>query len=152
IDELVQEFILLRQVVAQVMASEGLAEDGALGFLADVIEPAIALAVRSYVDSRDFAARKAEAEHVGFITHELRNPLGTAFVAASQRKQAAAAAGGRALELLDRSLVRLRELVEGVLLSERLESGAVAPEPREVPLGELIQEAVAGARAQAHAR
>ena len=40
--------------------------------------------MKSYTDARDYATRRAEAEHVAFITHELRNPLTTALLAASE--------------------------------------------------------------------
>src|SRR2546430_13411535 len=42
--------------------------------LSDLIEAAIAASVRSYTESRDYQCQLQEAEHIGFVTHELRNP------------------------------------------------------------------------------
>src|SRR5438309_1295910 len=79
--------------------------------LADLIEAAIATAVRSYTESRDYQARRQEAEHIGFVTHELRNPLTTATLAASQLQKDGAlpTAQPQVLELLSKGLVRIKE-------------------------------------------
>src|SRR5262245_37150568 len=76
VGQLVREFILLRRVLFEVIREEDLLSSDRRGeHLADLVEAAIATSVRSYVESRDVAERRSQAEHIGFVTHELRNPL-----------------------------------------------------------------------------
>ena len=85
IDQLVHEFVILRRVTQQIAIdpSDGLQ----IVMLADLIDAAIATSVKSYVESRDYRTRQQEEEHLGFLTHELRNPLTTASLAASQLRK-----------------------------------------------------------------
>src|SRR5690606_18427560 len=78
IDQLIHEFVVLRHVIRAVATEHGLPAIAAEASLADLIDAAISEAVRAYVGARDHDARRAQAENVGFITHELRNPLSTA--------------------------------------------------------------------------
>jgi signal transduction histidine kinase len=89
-------------------------------------------AARSEVD----AASESRASHLGFVAHEIRNPLSTALWTAELmgRMDAAERAGQRGEKLAGmclRSLQRVRNLVEDHLLSERLDTGLypVRPEP-----------------------
>ena len=76
IEQLVHEFIVLRRSIVGVVSDKGVDVDATVvSLLADLIDAPIATSVRSYIDSRDYESRKQEAEHIGFITHELRNPL-----------------------------------------------------------------------------
>ena len=83
VSQLVHEFILLRGVIFQAVQSE-LRAPWQSARIADLIEAAIAEAVKSYADARDYEQRKREAEHIGFITHELRNPLNVAVLATAK--------------------------------------------------------------------
>lgn len=114
---------MLRRVIFDVVKDDeatSLAEQG--GLVADLIEAAVADAVRSYVDARDFAARKAEAEHVGFVTHELRNPLTAAMQATTRLEQQpdVVARMGSVLGVLRNSLGRLHMLIDRVLETQRM--------------------------------
>jgi signal transduction histidine kinase len=151
IDQLVREFIILRQVIAEVLHEEGVAVEGQLVYLADLIEGAIAQAVKSYVDSRDFESRRLQAEQIGFLTHELRNPLTIAMISASRLQNKAQLKGPaqRSAELLARSLERLKSLIDGVLTAEKLEAGEVEARTTQVALGEIMEEALRAARMQA---
>src|SRR4029078_13627220 len=98
----------------------------------------------SYVESRDFAVRRAQAEHIAFLTHELRNPLGAATLGASQIRRIGALAPMQAqmVDRLDRSHARLRDLIDNVLATERFEAGRVDVCLVETTLGEVLQAAV----------
>jgi signal transduction histidine kinase len=105
------------------------------------------------VESRDYKARRLEAEHVGFVTHELRNPLTTAALMASTLRQKAETSGPtRELDILIRSLDRLGGLIDSVLLVERLDAKEVTAQPRDETLGELMAPAVEAARLHAAAK
>jgi signal transduction histidine kinase len=148
IDQLVHEFVVLRQVLFDVIDEQDApAELRQARWLSDLIEGAIAASVKSYVMSRDYQARKQEAEHIAFITHELRNPLTTAVLGTKQlrRKSVAGSDQDRTLDLVDRNLRRLTELIDGVLLVER---GAHAHEPRlaVTTLGQLLEQPLSAAK------
>ncbi len=132
IAQLLHEFIVLRQILFDVVAEEGLSADPRhTRELANLVESAMAVAVESYVASRDFAARRMEAEHIGFITHELRNPLTTAELMASKLRAELrlTEVHERAFVLLVRSHKRIRELIEAVLQVERFDADEVEANP-----------------------
>lgn len=152
IGQLVHEFILLRNTIATVAIEHGIRPDPTLAKrLADLIEAAIAAAVSKYVQARDYQQRRVEAEHVGFITHELRNPLATATLAATRLTRGIAADDPHVAtaERLHRSLKRLAELIDRVLLTERLGAGQVAVRPADVKLATILDDALRAARAEA---
>lgn len=131
IDQLIREFVMLRHVIRDVAAECGLTCDHVDAPLADLIEAAIAESVRAYVEVRDFEARRAEARNIGFLTHELRNPLSVAMQAA---------------RLLDRSHADLANLIDRVLETERLASGNAVPHPTDISVEELVEVATESAR------
>jgi signal transduction histidine kinase len=146
INQLVHEFIILRQTIREVALENGMRIGSGEANLADALDAAIAAAVSAYVDARDFDARKKQAENVGFLTHELRNPLSTAILNASHVRRHAVPQQVPHLDKLDRSHQRLNDLIDSVLLNERLEAGHVASQPVEVELGELLPPALEAAR------
>lgn len=158
IGELVHEFIVLRRVLIEVALEAGvLVEVRQAARLADLVEAAIAVSVKSYVESRDYEARRKEAEHVGFITHELRNPLTTATLAAGQLRRASLEQPPRAppprqLEILERALHRISALIDGVLAVERLGAGTVEAVPLDLPLLTVLEQPLAAAEALARAK
>lgn len=149
ISQLIHEFMVLRQVIEDVIeASEG-SLDGQGRILSDVLEAAIAAAVRAYVEARDFEIRRRQAEHIGFLTHELRSPLSTAFLAAGRLRAKATEAQIRALDLLDRSHRQLMEMIDGVLLTQSLEAGKAEIRPVPLDVGRLLEGLLDGVRAAA---
>ncbi len=155
IDQLVHEFIVLRCVLSDVVREENLAfNDRQAERVADLIDAAIAVSVRSYVDARDFETRRTQAEHIGFLTHELRNPLGAATLGASQLRRLGSLTQLqlRTLDLLDRSHSRLRDLIDKVLLTERFEAGKVEPHPIDTTVGAMLLSALVAAEEVAHSK
>jgi signal transduction histidine kinase len=148
---LVRELMLLRQVVSEVAHERGVPAGGWDAVLADAIDAAIGAAVEAHLGAREREVRRRQAEHVAFLTHELRNPLGTAMLTASLLRKRVPAQEGM-LEKLERSHRRLNDMIDGVLLSERLESGTVEPHPSDVSLAELMSLAMENARTVAARR
>jgi signal transduction histidine kinase len=107
--------------------------------------------LKSYIESRDMAARRMQAEHIGFVTHELRNPLATATLAASRLRKNAALAGDESatMDVLDRGLNRIRSLIDEVLLTQRLDAREVECRPVHVSLGQIMCEATRAAGLEA---
>lgn len=136
IRQLVHEFVVLRQVIRAVAVHAGIAIDGPESILADILDAAIAAAVQAYVEARDHDTKRRQAEYVAFLTHELRNPLGTAMLTASLLRRHVPQETGT-LEKLERSHQRLSEMIDGVLLTEKLGGDRREPSherrPRENP-------------------
>jgi signal transduction histidine kinase len=149
IDQLIHEFIILRQVIRETVKEQGLVVEGPEAILADTLDAAIAAAVSAYVDARDYEARKKQAENIGFLTHELRNPLSTAMLSASQIRRHVSPQHLPLLDMLDRSHKKLSDLIDTVLLTQKLESGKIESRPVAIKLGILIEPALEAARALA---
>jgi len=161
VGELVREFILLRQVLYEIslqdettlpVGRQATRVTDLMKDVADLIESAICVAVGTYVEARDYAARQKEAEHISFLTHELRNPLSTMKLTASRLRGVVPQESAHTLELLERNAERLDALIESVLHAERLESGKVTARVAEIELGELLDGPVETARIAAEAK
>jgi signal transduction histidine kinase len=149
ISQLIREFIILRQVIREVSEEDGKLEPSPEMLLADILEAGISAAVQAYVEARDFDARRKQAEHIGFLTHELRNPLSTATIAASQLRAHSLPEQAHLLDIIERGHKRLSDLIDSVLATERLEAGRVEPHAADVKLGQIMEGAVEAARASA---
>lgn len=149
INELIHEFIILRQTIRELAAEEGVSGDHVESVLADVLDAAIAASVSAYVEARDYEARKRQAEHVAFLTHELRNPLAAAMSNAARLRRRSTPEQGSPLGALDRNHQRLSALIDSVLLTEKLEFGTIEIQPAEIQLGQLMDAALEAARATA---
>jgi len=149
ISQLVHEFVVLRNVIRDVLVESGVKVDGSAPLLVEIIDAAVTAAVQAYVDARDYEARQRQAENIGFLTHELRNPLSSAVLATSKLRLHATPEQQRALEILERTHRRLAELIDSVLLTEKLETGKVDVERADVKLGPFMEGALEAARANA---
>ena len=143
VDQLVHEFVLLRKVLVDIVEEEHALTDWRQSDrIVDFIEAAVEAAVASYVQHRDYLAKRTEAEHIGFVTHELRNPLSTATLTVEQLRSVqppASPTQEQLYHLLKRSLVRLRALIDKVLLVERLDVGEVDYRPVQTTIGEILE-------------
>lgn len=151
VSQLVHEFIVLRRVIAEIVDREPELA-AAKPLIADIVEAAIAAAVQAYVDARDAEGRRTQAESIGFMTHELRNPLVTATLTTARLRSRTSPEHAKLLDSLDRSLGRLNELIDGVLLTQKLEAREVVAQPERVELAPLIESAVEAARKVAEAK
>jgi two-component system sensor histidine kinase TorS len=153
VSQLFRELITLHHSTTELLRADGLLQPYShTDRLAELIEMAISESIKSYVDFRDYQARRSEAEHIGFLSHELRNPLGAISLAASELRTGPPQARERLLDILDRNVERLRKLVEDVLAAERLDAGEVEVRPVDVTLGILVSDALEWMRATAHAK
>ena len=139
ISQLVHEFIVLRRTIQEVVREEDPSLASADFLLVELIEAAVAVAVQAYVDARDFESRRAQAANIGFLTHELRQPLSAASLAATRLRRHASPDQGHSLDILDRGFRRLSGLIDSVLLTERLEAGEMTVAPTETTLGQVME-------------
>jgi K+-sensing histidine kinase KdpD len=89
------------------------------------------------------AAAEARGGHLGFVAHEIRNPLSTAlWTAELLSRMSAAERGGARGEKLSamclRSIARVRQLVEDHLLTERLDVGGIPLRVEAVGISEVL--------------
>ena len=101
------------------------------------LDDAIAEAVTAYERGRERSLAAADArrsnEHLGFFAHELRNLLGSALLAFDVLRTGTVGVGGSTGDVLGRSLVGLRSLVDRSLTEVRLTSGITKPERISLP-------------------
>ena len=83
---------------------------------------------------------------LAYVAHEVRNPISTALWSAEllarlPPDERGGPRGQKLVALCQRSLVRLRTLVEDHFLAERLDAGGLPQEPEDMALAERIREA-----------
>jgi signal transduction histidine kinase len=141
LDGMIQQLIVLRRAIHAVTRA-GSQEERDL--TADLIDAGVAQVASSYVHQRDRQARQVRADHIGFVTHELRNPLTAAMVAASRlRPEVPAVDWPPAVTLVQRSLKRVAGLIDTFLVSEQFEAERIHPHPVNILIGEIVSAAVA---------
>ena len=87
------------------------------------LDNAIAGAVTEYARQRDVDVSDAETKRRGFFAHELRNHLNTAMLAFQAVKSGRVGVTGSTIEVLERSLRALREVIDRSVTEVRLASG-----------------------------
>lgn len=95
------------------------------------LDNAIANAVTEFTYIRDTHVNDQHAlemgQQLGFFAHELRNFLGTATLAFTALKTGNLSLGGATGNVLERSLVSLRKLIDSSLAEVRMSIGGVVP-------------------------
>ncbi|HYD41090.1 MAG TPA: HAMP domain-containing sensor histidine kinase [Anaeromyxobacter sp.] len=97
------------------------------------------------------SSEESRGDYLGFVAHEVRNPLSTALwsaelLARMAPEERGGARGEKLTAMCLRSLGRVRQLVEDHFLSERLDAHGITMRAEPVPLRGLLDE-VAGRRA-----
>lgn len=103
------------------------------------LDDAIASAVTEYARQRDVATPGTEVRRKGFLVHEVRNHLQTAMLAYQAVKSGKVGVTGSTIEVLGRSLLGLRDVIDRSLAEVRL-TGAPHVQER-IRVADLIEEA-----------
>ena len=111
----------------------------------------IANAVSQYVNDRDTELQRQAAEHLGFIAHEIRNPLSSVSMAFRLLRKGPLAQGGRAVDLFERNLRRTVDVIDNALHHAALNMG-VAPQLETLSLETLLKEVELDWSAEAEAK
>jgi len=118
VDEVVREYDLLGDTILEAADAERV--------VVSIVQTRILLqrlaagrveAVAAYVRRRDEEAQRETSDHLSFVAHELRNPLNSAALATTGLRRALP--DNKLVEMLDRSVTRMRDLVEEVLTAAR---------------------------------
>ena len=119
IEEVVAEYNILRDCVHEVAEREDVDLRGRGRRVVNrVFDDAIAAAVKAFAESQAREVQRRRAEHLAFVAHDLRTPLGTITFAAGileRRLPAGEADIARVLKTLSRNAKQLETLVNGVL-------------------------------------
>ena len=110
-----------------------------------------AMAVAAYVREREAERVREQSQHIAFIAHELRNPLVSTFMGLNLLRKGARREDEWALNLLERNLAALRELIDEVLIADRLQ-GHVELRREALDVRALLEEIVTDAKASAEQR
>ena len=113
-----------------------------------VLDIASAEAITEYEEQRNQKTSQQEVEHLGILAHELRNALSSAIAAHEVIRSGQIATAGRTAEVLDRSLMRMRDLIDRELGEVRLRTGS-EPVAEHLRLAELLDEITATRRHEA---
>jgi signal transduction histidine kinase len=107
-------------------------------------------ALRQYSLQRDAELQRQATQHLGFLAHELRNPLSSAVMAAASLHTGPGEAP-RPVQIVERSLARVSALIDNTLAQAWLQTG-VPVQQEQVALASFLAEVVADASQEATAK
>jgi signal transduction histidine kinase len=150
IHSVVREYGALWDCIVETAAEEGVPLRGLEGeILSNCVITGIADAVTEYQHQREAEQRRQANEHYAFVAHELRNPLGSALSAVSLlRRKGTLPQDDRHVQILERGLRRMQDLIDNSLRVAKLGSGLGLRRER-VGLRSLLADAEMGAAANA---
>ncbi len=151
--EVVREYGLLHECILELARDSGTAISlDEEQVIVKWINNGIADAIAQYVQRRDAETERQTSEHLGFIAHELRNPLSAARATVHRMRDRPSIRGSRSVALLERSLRRASDMIDNALSHASLKLG-VETKMEAVALGDLLRdiEQDAGAELQSRA-
>ena len=150
--EVIREYGILHRAILDLASDSAVTiELGEHQLISRWLNSGIASAISQYVSERDAELHRSASEHLGFIAHEIRNPLSSARMAFDLMTRGEAAHAKRASELLARNLRRVADVVDNALNQASLKMGLV-PRLSRIPLLPFLQEIDLDASAEAGAK
>jgi signal transduction histidine kinase len=150
--EVIREYgILHRAILDLATASAVTIQLGEHHLISRWLNAGIASAISQYVSERDAELHRSASEHLGFIAHEIRNPLSSARMAFDLLTRGDAVHAKRASELLGRNLRRVADVIDNALNQASLKMGLV-PRLSRIPLLPFLEEIDLDASAEAGAK
>jgi signal transduction histidine kinase len=114
------------------------------------LDEAIASAVTEYERQREALISRQGSERLGVLAHELRNALSAALLSFGTLRRGAIGPDSSTGAILNRSLLRLRDLIDRSLSRVRLEAGILHRE--RISIADLIEEVAITAAVEAATR
>ena len=139
IGAVIREYGTLRDLLFQMMDESGLTPTvREMRVLSKYLISGIADAATQYGLERAEEMKRQTARHIGFLAHELRNPLSSVRLSLELMRQRGQLPQSRTLERVEQGLQRLSDLIDQSLVETRLRA---SPEPQreEVELQVLLQ-------------
>ncbi len=144
--EVIREYEILTEcILDEVEAAGGTISIRGFRRVQSLLNAGRAEAVYEYVERRDADVAREHSRHIAFIAHELRDPLMAAFLAATTLQKKAQLEDDPGLKMLVRNLISLRDLIDQVLVADRL-AGHVQLTREKLDLKSLLEEVVSDAR------
>lgn len=134
----IREYGTLRDVLFQIIdEAGGITSMRELRVLSKYLINGIADAASQYGLERDAEVRRQASRHIGFLAHELRNPLSSLLLTVEVMQRKGELKPGRTSQRLEQGLQRLSHLIDSSLVEMKMRS---VPEPRreEVALESLL--------------
>lgn len=152
ISAVVREHLVLREVIFEVVAESGYRPDlREVGSVAKFLFGALAESTSTYAIERDREVSEQAERYIGFLAHELRNPLGTARLALSLLRERGELPEAPAVLSLERSLAKMHELLDGAL-TDFATRRAPRPDRTRFELGGFLRDVVAESAAEAESK
>lgn len=140
VGEVVREYGILHLCILELAHEAGVAitfdEQQIIGRW---LNAGIANAVSQYGLEREAEMQRQAAEHLGFLAHELRNPLSAARMAFQVIRSRDLAAPNRTVEILERNLSRAADVIDSTLTHAWLKMG-VSPRLEPLRLRQFLHE------------
>lgn len=150
--EVIREYGHLHRAIIDVAQDAGYAIDAREHVvLARWLNGGIVNAVSQYVTVRDAELHRQGSEHLGFIAHEIRNPLASASMAFHLLRAGALASGGRVVDALERNLKRTLDVIDNALDHASLRMG-LTPRIERVKVRALLEELETETQPEAQAK
>jgi signal transduction histidine kinase len=140
IGAIVREYGALRDVIFIVMEESGAAFTVAeMRSLSWYLVGGIANAATKYAQERDAELRRQTEKHVGFLAHELRNPLASLrFAFAKLERLGLPSEGDRASSIVKTGINKLSELIDHALVGMKLQAG-VELQVEDLPIQPFVE-------------
>jgi len=150
--EVVREYEILTEcILDEIEAKGGAVSTHAFRRVQRLVNAGRAEAISAYIERRDAEAVDAHVRHIAFIAHELRNPLAPAFMALTALRRNARPEDEWALSAVMRNLTTLRDLIDQVLVHDRLEA-RLQLQREQLDIRALIEQAIIDASLTARQR
>jgi signal transduction histidine kinase len=118
----IREYGVLRDCLLDLIRERRIAVDlDELQVMMEALSAAVVSAAEQYVRERDQVIERQSQQYFGFIAHELRNPLGSALLAAHVLQRRSVPQLDAAVARLARNLAILRDLIDNSLISVRIQ-------------------------------
>jgi signal transduction histidine kinase len=152
IGAVIREYGTLRDIIFQYIEESGLSPSvQEFRVLSRYLIGGIADAATQYALERDEALKKQTATHLGFLAHELRNPLSSIRLSLATMQQRGELPQVRAMERVHHGLERLSELIDNSLVEIRL-AALPGVQREEVAIDELLHSLVEESAAEVEAK
>lgn len=140
VGEVVREYGTLTRCILEIAEEAGISiKIREQQVMSRLFTSGIANALSQYVSERDADVHRSASEHLGFIAHEIRNPLSSARMAFEMLRRGDLKKGGRGVDLLDRNLRRISDVIDNALSHASLKLGVV-PHIEQVRLRKFLDE------------
>jgi signal transduction histidine kinase len=140
VGEVIREYGMLQECILDLAGEAGLT----IGLSEHAVinkwlNRGIAHAISQYMSHRELEMQRQASEHLGFMAHEVRNPLAAVQMAFTNLRHRELAGGGRAVEILERNLRRTTEVVDSALTHASLRMG-VLPRPESIRMRPFLED------------